>query len=155
MSTENFVGVDVSKDKLDVAVYPTNQLFTVENNQNGLDQLAQSLGDLQPQLIVFESTGGYELLAVSTLYAAGLPVVSTAVGDIPSIVVDGKTGILIPPGEPEVLAKALVRLSKNPYERSQMGRAGNKLICSRYNLVDVAKRTIEVYNSEYLNLTKV
>jgi transposase len=53
MSTENFVGVDVSKDKLDVAVYPANQLFSVENNQNGLDQLAQSLGDLHPQLIVF------------------------------------------------------------------------------------------------------
>ena len=75
MGTENFVGVDVSKDKLDVAVYPTNQLFTVDNDQNGLDQLAQTLNDFQPQLIVFESTGGYELLAVSTLYATGLPVV--------------------------------------------------------------------------------
>jgi transposase len=75
MSTEHFVGIDVSKDKLDVAVYPTNQLFNVDNDQSGLDQLAQRLSDLQPQLIVFESTGGYELLAVSTLYAARLPVV--------------------------------------------------------------------------------
>jgi transposase len=75
MSTEHFVGIDVCKDKLDVAVYPTNQLFNVDNDQSGLDQLAQRLSDLQPQLIVFESTGGYELLAVSTLYAARLPVV--------------------------------------------------------------------------------
>ena len=75
MSTEHFVGIDVSKAKLDVAVYPSKQLFSVDNDQNGLDQLAQSLEDLDPQLVVFESTGGYELLAVSTLYAAGLPVV--------------------------------------------------------------------------------
>jgi transposase len=75
MSTELFVGIDVSKDKLDVAVYPSNQMFNFENDQNGLDQLAQRLEDLKPQLIVFESTGGYELLAVTTLYAARLPVV--------------------------------------------------------------------------------
>jgi len=75
MSTEHFVGIDVSKDKLDIAVYPTYQLFNVDNDQNGLDQLLQALQDLEPVLIVFESTGGYELLAVTTLYAAGLPVV--------------------------------------------------------------------------------
>jgi transposase len=75
MSTNLFVGIDVSKDKLDVAVYPSNQMFNFENDQNGLDQLAQRLEDLKPQLIVFESTGGYELLAVTTLYAARLPVV--------------------------------------------------------------------------------
>lgn len=75
MSTEHFVGIDVSKDKLDIAVYPTYQLFNVDNDQNGLNQLVQALQDLEPVLIVFESTGGYELLAVTTLYAAGLPVV--------------------------------------------------------------------------------
>jgi len=75
MSTDLFVGIDVSKDKLDVAVYPSNQMFNFDNDQNGLDQLAQRLEDLKPQLIVFESTGGYELLAVTTLYAARLPVV--------------------------------------------------------------------------------
>jgi transposase len=75
MSTEHFVGIDVSKDKLDVAVHPTHQLFNVDNDQNDLEELVQALQDLQPVLIVFESTGGYELLAATTLYAAGLPVV--------------------------------------------------------------------------------
>lgn len=75
MSTEHFVGVDVSKDKLDVAVYPTNQLFNFDNDQSGSEELVQILQELQPLLIVFESTGGYELLAVTTLYAAKLPVV--------------------------------------------------------------------------------
>ena len=75
MSTEHFIGVDVSKDKLDVAVYPTNELFVVDNNQAGADELIQILEKLHPALIVFESTGGYEMLAVTTLYTAGLPVV--------------------------------------------------------------------------------
>ena len=75
MSTEHFIGIDVSKDKLDVAVYPTNELFSVDNDQHGIDELVQTLQNLQPVLIVLESTGGYELLAATTLYAAELPVV--------------------------------------------------------------------------------
>jgi transposase len=75
MSTEHFVGVDVSKDKLDVAVYPNKQIFKVDNNQIGLDELVPALQNLKPSLIVFESTGGYELLAVTALHAAKLPVV--------------------------------------------------------------------------------
>ena len=75
MSTGHFVGVDVSKDKLDVAVYPNKQTFNVDNDQSGLDELVKKLQALEPSLIVFESTGGYELLAVTTLHAARLPVV--------------------------------------------------------------------------------
>ena len=75
MSTDRYIGVDVSKDKLDVAVYPTIELFTVDNDQAGIDQLLQRIQELHPALIVFESTGGYELTAATTLFAAGLPVV--------------------------------------------------------------------------------
>ena len=75
MSTDCYIGVDVSKDKLDVDVYPTNEQFAVDNDQAGADQLIQKFQKLHPALIVFESTGGYELLAATTLYAAGLPVV--------------------------------------------------------------------------------
>ena len=75
MSTDRFIGIDVSKDKLDVAVYPTIEQFTFGNDQTGIDQLLQRLRTLHPALIVFESTGGYELTAATTLFAAGLPVV--------------------------------------------------------------------------------
>jgi transposase len=75
MSTDHFIGIDVSKDKLDVAVYPTNELFNVDNNQTGVDELIQVLQNFHPVLIVFESTGGYESMAASALYTAGLPVV--------------------------------------------------------------------------------
>lgn len=75
MSTEYFVGIDVSKDTLDVCAYPTQDTFRVPNSPDGLDELMKRLKPIEPRLIVFEATGGYETLAVSSLAAAGLPVV--------------------------------------------------------------------------------
>jgi transposase len=75
MSTEYFVGIDVSKDTLDVCVYPTQESFRVSNDQSGVDELIQRLQRINPRLIVCEATGGYETLAASSLAAAGLPVV--------------------------------------------------------------------------------
>jgi transposase len=75
MSTEYFVGIDVSKDTLDVCVYPTQDTYRVPNSPDSLDELIKRLKPIEPRLIVFEATGGYETLAVSTLAAAGLPVV--------------------------------------------------------------------------------
>jgi transposase len=75
MSTECFIGIDVSKDNLDIAIYPTNDFSRVPNNQDGLNELTNSFQVIEPELIVLEATGGYEMLAASTLFAAGLPVV--------------------------------------------------------------------------------
>ena len=75
MSTEYFVGIDVSKDTLDVCVYPTQDTFRVPNSPDGVDELIKRLKPIKPRLVVFEATGGYETLAVSSLSAAGLPVV--------------------------------------------------------------------------------
>jgi transposase len=75
MSTEYFVGIDVSKDTLDVCAYPTQDTFRVPNSPDGLGELIKRLKPIEPQLIVFEATGGYETLAVSSLAVAGLPVV--------------------------------------------------------------------------------
>lgn len=75
MSTEYFVGIDVSKDTLDVCVYPTQEPFRVPNSAQGLDELIKRLKPIEPRLIVCEATGGYETLTVSSLAAAGLPVV--------------------------------------------------------------------------------
>lgn len=75
MSTECFVGIDVSKDTLDIGLYPTLETLRVPNDQNGLDELIKRLEPIAPQLIVFEATGGYETLAASSLAVAGLAVV--------------------------------------------------------------------------------
>lgn len=68
-----FVGIDVSKKRLDVALRPSGEVFTVANDATGLHQLVPRLHLLRPQLIILESSGGYELMAAVTLRQAGLP----------------------------------------------------------------------------------
>lgn len=69
------VGIDVSKDRLDVAVRPGGEAFTVERNGPGLDRLVARLGQLAPTIVALEATGGFETVAAAALASAGLPVV--------------------------------------------------------------------------------
>ncbi len=69
------VGIDVSKDRLDIAVRPGGEAFTVERNAAGVEQLAERLRLLSPHVVALEATGGFETVAAATLAAAGLPVV--------------------------------------------------------------------------------
>lgn len=69
------VGIDVSKDRLDVAVLPSGEAFAVARDAAGLDALAARLRPLDPQAAALEATGGYETVVAATLAAAGLPVV--------------------------------------------------------------------------------
>ena len=67
-------GIDVSKDRLDVAVRPSGERFVVARNGAGLDDLVGRLKILKPYLVVLEATGGFETVVVAALAAAGLPV---------------------------------------------------------------------------------
>jgi len=69
------VGIDVSKDRLDVAVRPSSEVFSVERNAAGLEGLAAWLGALSPHIVALEATGGFETVAAAALAAAGFPVV--------------------------------------------------------------------------------
>ena len=70
-----FVGIDVSKDRLDVHVHPTGQAFTVERNGAGLDVLNHRLLPLRPSIVAVEATGGFETVVAAALAGAGLPLV--------------------------------------------------------------------------------
>jgi transposase len=72
----SFVGIDVSKKWLDIAVIPSGENWRAENSEAGIRALIQRLEDLQGELmrIVVESTGGYEAMLLSRLCAAQLPV---------------------------------------------------------------------------------
>ena len=70
-----FVGIDVSKDRLDVALHPTGEVFAVERNAAGLAALIEKLRPLAPALVALEATGGFETVAAAALAAAGLPLV--------------------------------------------------------------------------------
>src|ERR1700733_2143793 len=67
------VGIDVSKDRLDVHVRPTGQAFAVARDGKGLEELVKRLTALAPALIAVEATGGYEVVVSAALAAAGLP----------------------------------------------------------------------------------
>ena len=60
-----FIGIDVAKAELVVAVHPSEAQWTVANDERGVRTLADRVRELAPTLIVLEATGGYELLAVA------------------------------------------------------------------------------------------
>ncbi len=74
MATSSYVGIDVSKDRLDVAVLGERQERQVENSRDGIARLVEQMQDLQPELIVVEATGGYQRAVVEALFWAGLAV---------------------------------------------------------------------------------
>ncbi len=69
-----FVGIDVAKDWLDIAVRPTGAAWRVAQDEEGVADLVRQLTKLQPKLIVMEASGGYERLSAIALDAARLPV---------------------------------------------------------------------------------
>jgi transposase len=70
-----YVGVDVSKDRLDVHVRPMGEAFAVARNGEGLEELNRRLGGLGVSLVAVEATGGFETVVSASLVGAKLPVV--------------------------------------------------------------------------------
>lgn len=72
MATSSYVGIDVSKDRLDVAVLGERGEKQVCNSQAAITELVQWMLELLPELIVVEATGGYQRAVVEALFHAGL-----------------------------------------------------------------------------------
>ena len=68
-----FIGIDVSKDRLDVHLRPTDEAFAVARDGEGLENLIDRLRVLGPALVVLEATGGFEVTVAASLAAAGVP----------------------------------------------------------------------------------
>ncbi|HEY3266705.1 MAG TPA: glycosyltransferase [Armatimonadota bacterium] len=84
-------------------------------------------------------------LTVAEAGASGLPVVSTDVGDVSAVVVDGQTGYLAPPGEPAALAAALARLISAPDIAAAMGSAARRHVEERFAVARVANQYAKLY----------
>lgn len=74
MMDQVVVGIDVSKDRLDVCVLPGGDLFVVSRNAAGLSELAERLKGLSVRVIAIEATGGFETVVAASLASSGLPV---------------------------------------------------------------------------------
>jgi glycogen synthase len=96
---------------------------------------------------VFACPSVYEPFGLINLEAMACetPVVASAVGGILEVVEDGKTGILVPPAQPDALAAALGRVLANPTAAREMGRAGRKRVEEKFSWASVAERTEQVY----------
>ncbi|MBP1474002.1 transposase, partial [Frateuria sp. MAH-13] len=94
MTKNVFVGVDVSKARLDVFVTEGEQVWALSNDETGVAELAGRLEPLAPSLVVLEATGGLERELVAQLMAAQLPVV------------------VVNPRQVRAFAKSLGRLAK-------------------------------------------
>jgi transposase len=73
--SECFVGIDISKARLDVAVLPQEESWSEANEDKGIERLVKPLKKLRPTLIVVEATGGLEISLAGVLAATGLPIV--------------------------------------------------------------------------------
>jgi len=92
---------------------------------------------------IFVLTSHMEANPVSILEALACekPVVATAVGSVGETVLDGKTGLLVPPGDAEALAERLIALWSDPGQRTALGRAGRRHVVAQWSL----RRMIEGY----------
>ena len=78
--------------------------------------------------------------------AMAKPVIGTAVGGIPEVVLDGETGLLAPPRDPKALAGAMARLLSDPDLRAVLGRRGRELVTARFSLERMAAEIEAVYD---------
>ena len=88
-------------------------------------------------LVVPSTYEGMPLVVLEAM-EAGVPVVASRVSGIPEVVVDGETGWLVPPEDPEALARALERVLTDPEEARRRGGAGRARIEERYRPVHAA-----------------
>jgi sugar transferase (PEP-CTERM/EpsH1 system associated) len=79
--------------------------------------------------------------------AAGLPVVATAVGGTPEVVLDGIIGLLVPPRDPQALAEAITRLLGVPDLRRKMGRAGRERVERHFSIEETVRQTEALYET--------
>jgi len=89
---------------------------------------------------------GMPLTAIEAA-AMGRPVVATAVDGTPEVVHDGRTGRLVPPGDPPALARALLDLLRDPDQARRMGQAGRDWALLRFDLDHQVAATAQVYRS--------
>lgn len=87
---------------------------------------------------------GLPLVAIQAL-SAGRPIVATAVDGTPEVVINGKTGVTVPPGDPARLAEAVCDLLAHPDRRGELAAAGRRWVEERFSCERMVERTTQLY----------
>jgi glycogen synthase len=103
--------------------------------------------ELYSNCAVFACPSVYEPFGIINLEAMACerPVVASAVGGIPEVVVPGRTGLLVPPADPRALADALNRLLRDRRLARQMGLAGRRRVEEHFSWASIAAQTKRMY----------
>lgn len=123
-------------------------------NELGLSSLVKFVGFQEDvdrflrQLDIYVFPSRNEVFPLSTLeaMARGLPIIATNVGGIPEQIIDGKEGFLVDAGDEDSLAEKITELINNDSLREEMGRRAREKVSANFNIKDVAKRLIEIYD---------
>ena len=108
------------------------------------EDVPQILALSDMSVLVSGSAEGVPQIVVQSL-AMRKPVVGTNVGGIPELILDGKTGILIEPNNPKVLAEKILLLLKDKDYAKQLGEAGRKLVEEKFSCKNMLKQLEELY----------
>lgn len=100
---------------------------------------------LAAQIFVLPSDNENSPNALAEAMVTGMPVVATAVGGIPSMVEDGRTGLLVPPRQPGPLRDAILRLLTNRAERTQLAANARVVARQRHDPEQIAGQTVAAY----------
>jgi glycosyltransferase involved in cell wall biosynthesis len=107
----------------------------------------EDLEQLLPCLDVLVHPADKEGLGVTLLQAAasGVPIVASAAGGMPEVVKDGFNGYLVPPGDAEAIACAVLRLLEAPEQAKTLGRQGRTLVQAEFSLSAMVQGNLQVY----------
>jgi glycosyltransferase involved in cell wall biosynthesis len=103
------------------------------------------------ELLVLSSWAEGMPLAALEAMASGKAVIGTDVGALPEIVSDSEAGLLVPPGDPQSLADAILSLLWNPDRRKAMGGKGRDFVKARHDFSEIADRYLDVYQKALQN----
>ena len=151
-------GVDVLLEACAVLAAPvTVEIFGDGSAREQLEKLAARLGvpatfhgyvdDYRSRiaaldLFVLPTRGDNLPVAILEAMASAVPVVATRVGGIPELIVDGESGILVPPDDSAALARACERLLASDELRTSLAEGGVRRVEERFTLADVARRIV-------------
>lgn len=90
----------------------------------------------------------HEGISQASLQAGFLerPLITTTIGGLPEVCIDGKTGLLVPPKSPEKVAEAVLKLADDPVLRKQMGQAAKRLVEEKFTMQQTLDQMEKVYN---------